>query len=193
MRAPRAALDNRRARQDPHLAAPLHARLAVGQPRTAERTAAARCLLTAGRAYDRIAPSASALAELAFLTPDELSGLAASSTWHWAATPAPGPPPPMPSALIPTTMRRNRPYGTVLLAELQPARGECEQAEATAAGLDAFLLDSRRIIGRLATVRRTLTTQESRSSPRSTYSTRPSPGRPGPPTSAGDLRRGRRN
>ncbi|MEV6886239.1 hypothetical protein [Streptomyces sp. NPDC051135] len=48
------------------------------------------------------------------------------------------------------------------LAELQPARSEREQAEATAAGLDALLLDSRRITGQLATVRRTLTAQESR-------------------------------
>ncbi|MFG3078318.1 hypothetical protein [Streptomyces sp. NPDC048225] len=77
MCAPRAALDNRRARQDPHLAALLHVRLAIGQTRTAERTAAARLLLAAGRAYDRIDPSAPALAWPAFLTPAELSGLAA--------------------------------------------------------------------------------------------------------------------
>ncbi|MGV9281833.1 hypothetical protein [Streptomyces sp. NPDC003730] len=137
-------------------------RLAIGQTRTAERTAAARCLLAAERVYDRIDPSAPALAWLAFLTPAELSGLTTLTHQALGRYDRAEAATVQALALIPTARRRNRAYGTVQPAELQPARGEREQAPVTAAGLDAFLLDSRRITGRLATVRRTLPAQESR-------------------------------
>jgi hypothetical protein len=73
----RAALDNRRARQDPHIATLLHARLAIGPARTAHRTGAARSLLAPEKAYDRVDASVPTPTWLSFLNPAELSGLAA--------------------------------------------------------------------------------------------------------------------
>ncbi|MBY8868702.1 hypothetical protein K7787_23530 [Streptomyces sp. RCPT1-4] len=158
----RAALDNRRARQDPHIAALLHARLAIGQARTSDRTGAARSLLAAEKAYDRADTGRPAPTWLSFLTPAELSGLAAithQGLGHYdhaeAATV-------QALDLLPPSMRRNRAYYSVQLAELQLARGEREQAAATVSAIDASSLDSRRITDRLATVRHTLTAQEPR-------------------------------
>ncbi|MCZ0984062.1 twin-arginine translocation signal domain-containing protein [Streptomyces diastatochromogenes] len=153
----RAALDNRRARSDPRIASLLHARLAIGQARIGDRSAAARALLGAEKAYDRVDPGQPAATWLAFLTPAELSGLAAiahQAMGHYdhaeAATV-------QALDLLPPTMRRSRTYYSVQLAELQLAQGEHEQAAATVAGIDASSLDSRRITDRLATVHRTLT------------------------------------
>ncbi|MFF8317918.1 twin-arginine translocation signal domain-containing protein [Streptomyces bobili] len=153
----RAALDNRRARSDPRIAALLHARLAIGQARIADRAGAARSLLAAERAYDRVDTTAPAPTWLSFLTPAELSGLAAithQALGHYdraeAATV-------QALHLLPGAMRRNKAYYSVQLAELQLAQGEREQAAATVTDLDASSLDSRRITDRLATVRRTLT------------------------------------
>jgi hypothetical protein len=93
---------------------------------------------------------------VSFVNPAELSGLAAIA--HQAlgryapAEAATG----QALELLPAGMRRNRAYYTVQLAELQLARGELERAAATVAGIDADSLDSRRITGRLADVRRAL-------------------------------------
>ncbi|MFE5730227.1 hypothetical protein ACFQ7A_04845 [Streptomyces sp. NPDC056528] len=157
----RAALDNRRARQNPHIAALLHARLAIGQARTTDRTGAARSLLAAEQAYDR-ADTTAAPTWLEFLTPAELSGLAAiahQALGHYERAEQSTV---QALALLPDPMRRSRAYYAVQLAELQTARGEHERAAETVARIDASTLDSRRISDRLATVRRTLTAQEPR-------------------------------
>ncbi|MFI7352124.1 twin-arginine translocation signal domain-containing protein [Streptomyces sp. NPDC049936] len=153
----RAALDNRRARQDPHIAALLHARLAIGQARVTDRTGAARSLLAAEKAYDRIETAAPAPTWLSFLNPAELSGLAAITHQALGNYDRAEAATVQALDLLPEPMRRNRTYYSVQLAELQLAQGEREQAAATVSGIDASSLDSRRITDRLATVRRTLT------------------------------------
>ncbi|MEV6456532.1 MULTISPECIES: tetratricopeptide repeat protein [Streptomyces] len=153
----RAALDNRRARQDPHIAALLHARLAIGQARTSDRTGAARSLLAAEQAYDRVDTAATAPTWLAFLSPAELSGLAAITHQALGQYDRAEASTAQALELLPPSMRRSRAYYGVQLAELQLARGEREQAAATVTRLDHSSLDSRRIADRLAAVRRTLT------------------------------------
>ncbi|MEF3119490.1 tetratricopeptide repeat protein [Streptomyces chrestomyceticus] len=154
----RAALDVRRVRQDPRIAALLHARLAIGRARTADRTGAARSLLAAEQAYDRVDTAGPAPTWLGFLSEGELSGLAAithQALGHYdqaqAATV-------QALHLLPPAMRRSRAYYGVQLAEIHLAQGEHEQAAHTIATLDATSLDSRRITGRLAAVQHTLTT-----------------------------------
>jgi hypothetical protein len=56
--------------------------------------------------------------------------------------------------LMAPTLRRNRAYYTVQLAELQLAQGHRDQAASTAAAIDATAIDSPRIGDRLATVHR---------------------------------------
>ncbi|MFI2241124.1 hypothetical protein [Streptomyces chrestomyceticus] len=154
----RAALEVRRVRQDPRIAALLHARLAIGRARTADRTGAARSLLAAEQAYDRVDTAGPAPTWLGFLSEGELSGLAAithQALGHYdqaqAATV-------QALDLLPPAMRRSRAYYGVQLAEIHLAQGDREQAVHTIATLDATSLDSRRITGRLAAVQHTLTT-----------------------------------
>lgn len=154
----KAALESRRARQDPRIAALLHARLAIGQARTADRSGAARSLLAAEKAYDRVDAAGPAPTWLGFLSPAELSGLAAITyealgqydRAEAATTQA--------LRLLPPSMRRSHAYYSVQLAELQLTQRDRAQAAATVQALDASSLDSRRIAGRLAAVQRTLTT-----------------------------------
>jgi tetratricopeptide (TPR) repeat protein len=153
----RAALDNRRARQDPHISALLHARLAIGQARTTDRTGAARSLLAAEQAYDRVNPTAPAPAWLAFLSPAELSGLAAITHQALGQYDRAEASTAQALELLPPSMRRSHAYYSVQLAELQLGQGKRDQAVATVTTLDASSLDSRRIADRLAAVRRTLT------------------------------------
>ncbi|MFF0142701.1 twin-arginine translocation signal domain-containing protein, partial [Streptomyces sp. NPDC005227] len=153
----RAALDNRRARQDPHISALLHARLAIGQARTSDRTGAARSLLAAEQAYDRVNTAATAPTWLAFLSPAELSGLAAITHQALGQYDRAEASTAQALELLPPSMRRSRAYYGVQLAELQLAQGEREQAAATVSRLDHSSLDSRRISDRLTAVRRTLT------------------------------------
>ncbi|MER0442984.1 twin-arginine translocation signal domain-containing protein [Streptomyces sp. Edi4] len=153
----RAALDTRRARQDPRIAALLHARLAIGQARTNDRTGAARSLLGAEKAYDRIDPTAPAPTWLAFLTPAELSGLAAIAHRALGRYDQAEAATAQALDLLPEPMRRNRTYYTVQLAELQLAQAKHEQAAATVADLDVASLDSRSITDRLDRVRTRLT------------------------------------
>lgn len=158
----RAALTNRRTRQNPHLAALLHARLAIGQARTADRAGAARSLAAAERAYDHVDTAAPAPTWLAFLSPAELSGLAAITHQALGQYDRAEAATAQALHLMPASMRRSRAYYGVQLAELQLAQGEREKAAATASALDHSSLDSRRITDRLTTVRRTLTAQEPR-------------------------------
>lgn len=156
----RAALDHRRVRSTPRIAALLQARLAIGQARIGDRPGAARSLLAAEQAYDRINSADPAPSWLTFLNPGELSGLAAithQALGHYdraeAATA-------QALALLPGSMRRNHTYYSVQLAELQLLQKEREKAAATAGGIDLSSLDSRRITDRLAAVHRALTAQE---------------------------------
>lgn len=152
----RAALAARPDRRSPHLAALLHARLAIGQARTADPRGAARSILAAQQAFDRVTAD-QADAWLAFLTAAELSGLAAIAHQalgrydHAEAATADA------LDLLAPAMRRSRAYYGVQLAELQLARGERELASATAAAVDSSSLDSPRIGGRLTAIHRTLT------------------------------------
>ncbi|MEV5982868.1 hypothetical protein [Streptomyces sp. NPDC052114] len=157
-RAARAVLDNRRARQDPHLAALLHARLAIAQAHTGDRTGTARSLLAAEQAYDRITPGPPPASWLNFLSAAEVSGLAAiahRALGRYAEAEAATA---QALTLLPPSMRRQHILYGVQLAELQLAQGEREQAAHTITRLDAASLDSSRITGRLATVQRALTT-----------------------------------
>lgn len=153
----RAALDNRRARQDPRIAALLHARLAIGQARTGDRTGAARSLLGAEKAYDRVNPGQTVPPWLAFLSPAELSGLAAITHRALGQYDRAEAATVQALQLLPSAMRRNHTLYSVQLAELQLAQGEREQAAATVDAIDATSLDSRRISGRLSVLQRTLT------------------------------------
>ncbi|WP_331727130.1 twin-arginine translocation signal domain-containing protein (plasmid) [Streptomyces sp. NBC_01213] len=153
----RAALDNRRARQNPHISALLHARLAIGQAKTSDRTGAARSLLAAEQAYDRVDTGVTAPTWLAFLSAGELSGLAAITHQALGLYDRAEASTAQALELLPPSMRRSRAYYGVQLAELQLAQGEREQAADTVTRIDHSCLDSRRISGRLATVQRTLT------------------------------------
>lgn len=150
----RAALDDRRTRRDPRIAALLHCRLAVGQARTRDPKGAASSLLAAEKAYDRVTGEPPAW--LAFLGPAELSGLAAITHQALGDNARAAAATTQAIELLPPTMRRSRAYYGVQLAELQLVLGEREQAAATINGLDPRSLDSRRINSRLLTVQRTL-------------------------------------
>ncbi|MFI5987080.1 hypothetical protein ACIBEA_40225 [Streptomyces sp. NPDC051555] len=154
----RAALNNRRTRQDPHIASLLHARLAIGQAKTADRTGAARSLLAAEKAYDRVGTTVPAPTWLAFMTEGELSGLAAIAHQALGQYDRAEASTAQALELLPPTMRRSRAVYGVQLAELQLAQGDRERAAATVTGLDHSSLDSPRIADRLAVLQRTLTT-----------------------------------
>lgn len=153
----RAALEARRTRQDPRIAALLHARLAIGQAKTGDRVGTARSLLAAEKAYDRVDAAAPAPTWLAFLSAGELSGLAAIAHQALGAYDRAEASTAQAVELLPPSMRRSRAFYGVQLAELQLAQGDRERAAATVAVLDHSSLDSRRISDRLATVQRTLT------------------------------------
>jgi tetratricopeptide (TPR) repeat protein len=153
VRISRAALDVRQIRADPRVAALLHARLAIGQANAGDPTAAGRSLIAAERAFDRVGEDVPP-PWLAVVAEAELSGLAAIAQQAMgqyaraeaATTQALG--------LMAPTLRRNRAYYTVQLAELQLAQGHRDQAASTAAAIDATAIDSPRIGDRLATVHR---------------------------------------
>ncbi|WP_369384129.1 hypothetical protein [Streptomyces sp. cg36] len=156
VRLTRTALDHRQVQKDPHLAALLHSRLAIGQATTADRTGAARSLLAAERAYDRATSPPPSW--LAFLNEAEVSGLAAiahTALGHYAQAEASTV---QALHLLPGPMRRQRALYRVQLAELQLAQHHHEQAAATLAALDTASLDSRRITTRLTAVQHALAT-----------------------------------
>lgn len=77
LRIGRAAVETRQAKADPWLMALLHCRQAVGYARTGERARAERSLSRAESAYDRARDQPAAW--LSFLTPAEITGLAAAA------------------------------------------------------------------------------------------------------------------
>ncbi|WP_229846497.1 hypothetical protein [Streptomyces atratus] len=156
LRISQTALASREARQDPRYAALLQSRLAIGHARAGDRPAAARALLAAQTAHDRIDPIAPAPRWLNFLTAAEISGLAAithQAMGHLAdAETATA----QALTLLDPGLRRSRAYYSVQLAELQIARGNMAGARTTASAIDTTRVSSQSITGRLATVHRTL-------------------------------------
>ncbi|MGW1641500.1 hypothetical protein [Streptomyces lavendulae] len=150
-----AALGTRRARQDPRISALLHARLAIGQARIADPAGAARSLLAAETAYDR-AGDEPGPAWLGFLSPAELSGLAALAHQAMGRDDRAATATAQALSLLPAPMRRQRALYGVQLAELHLAQGHREEAAAALRAIDTSSLDSRRITDRLATLHRTL-------------------------------------
>ncbi|GAB2606439.1 hypothetical protein GCM10027168_44140 [Streptomyces capparidis] len=155
----RTALEDRQARAAvPLLAALMHARLADCSAALGQPAAMGRHLAAAERAYDRGERTANATPSwMAFLTPAELSGLAAIA--HAAAgqygraealtEQALG--------LLGPQFARNRAYYTVVLAEYQLAQHHIDQAAATAASIRADAVTSPRITARLEKVTAALT------------------------------------
>ncbi|MFF3275941.1 hypothetical protein ACFYWU_34125 [Streptomyces chrestomyceticus] len=156
-----------RPRCPPRAPGPAHRRPAARPPRhrpgrTADRTGAARSLLAAEQAYDRVDAAGPAPAWLGFLSEGELSGLAAiahQALGHYRPAQAATV---QALHLLPPAKCRSRAYYGVQLAEIHLAQGEREQAAHTVAALQHASLDSRRITGRLAAVQRILTLQEPR-------------------------------
>ncbi|MFJ7258385.1 twin-arginine translocation signal domain-containing protein [Streptomyces sp. NPDC098085] len=158
LRISQTALASRGARQDPRYAALLQSRLAMGHARTGDHPAAARALLAAQTAHDRINPTEPAPRWLNFLTAAEISGLAAithQAMGHLAdaetaTTQA--------LTLLEPGLRRSHAYYSVQLTELQIAQGNTAGARTTVAAIDTTKVSSQNSTGRLATVRRTLAT-----------------------------------
>ncbi|WP_331734878.1 hypothetical protein OHA19_45250 (plasmid) [Streptomyces sp. NBC_00012] len=157
LRISQTALTSREARQDPRYAALLQSRLAISHAHVGDRPAAARALLAAQAAHDRIDPAEPAPRWLNFLTAAEISGLTAithQAMGHLAdaetaTTQA--------LTLLEPGLRRSHAYYSVQLAELQLAQGNTTDARTTAAAIDTTHVGSRAITGRLATVHHTLT------------------------------------
>ncbi|MEV0488771.1 hypothetical protein [Streptomyces atratus] len=158
LRISQTALTSREARQDPRYAALLQSRLAIGHARTGNRPAAARALLAAQTAHDRIDPTEPAPRWLNFLTTAEVSGLAAithQAMGHLAnAETATS----QALTLLEPGLRRSRAYYSVQLAELQIAQGNTTGARTTAAAVDTSQVSSQSITGRLAAVHHALST-----------------------------------
>ncbi|MER5358520.1 transcriptional regulator [Streptomyces sp. NPDC002785] len=90
LRISQTALNSREARQDPRYAALLQSRLAIGHARAGDHPAAARALLAAQTAHDRINPSEPAPRWLNFLTAAEISGLEKPVGYAYGAPLPPG-------------------------------------------------------------------------------------------------------
>jgi tetratricopeptide (TPR) repeat protein len=157
LRINRAALESRQARQDPLIAALLHARLAIGHARAKDRPAAARSILAAERAYDR-ADGTTPPPWLRFLDGAELAGLAAIAHQALGRLPDAETATAQALELLAPSMRRSRAFYAVQLAELQVAQGHLDRAATTVADIDTGALSSQRITERLAVVHRTLAT-----------------------------------
>ncbi|NUL06336.1 transcriptional regulator [Streptomyces lunaelactis] len=147
----RAALSERHLRTEPLISALLHARLADCLAQTGDPAGMGRQLAAAERTYDRADPVGAA-SWLAFITPAELSGLAAiahrsagmyaraeQQTAHTLD-------------LLERRFTRNRTYYSVLLAELQLAQGDRARAAATASHIPVSGVTSNRITARLERV-----------------------------------------
>ncbi|WP_405483224.1 hypothetical protein [Streptomyces anulatus] len=156
----RAALQTRLARQDPRIAALLHSRLAIGHARTGDHGACARSLLAAEKAHDRFDTTAPPPPWLRFLDAAEIAGLAAIAHRATGRLPDAETATAQALRLLGPSMRRNRAYYGVQLAELQLAQGDTTSARATAAAVDTAAVSSPRISQRLATVHRQLATAQ---------------------------------
>ncbi|MFI1734952.1 hypothetical protein ACH40E_38215 [Streptomyces acidicola] len=157
LRVNRAALDTRQARQDPRIAALLHSRLAIGHARAGDPTAAARSILAAQRAHDRFDTAPPPPPWLKFLDAAEISGLAAIAHRAMGQLTDAELATAQALQLLPKSMRRNRAFYGVQLAELQVAQGNLQRAEETAARIDTSPISSQRIADRLATIHRAIT------------------------------------
>ena len=157
LRINRAALESKQARQDPLIAALLHARLAIGHARAKDRPAAARSILAAERAYDR-ADGTTPPTWLRFLDGAELAGLAAIAHQALGRLPDAETATAQALELLAPSMRRSRAFYAVQLAELQVAQGHLDRAATTVADIDTGALSSQRITERLAVVHQTLAT-----------------------------------
>ncbi|MDK0517497.1 hypothetical protein [Streptomyces sp. ML-6] len=158
LRISQTALTSRAARQNPRYTALLQSRLAISHAHTGNRPAAARALLAAQTAHDRIDPTQPAPRWLNFLTTAEISGLAAithQAMGHLAdAETATA----QALTLLEPGLRRSHAYYTVQLAELQLAQGNTTDAHTTTAAIDTTHIGSRAITDRLATLHRALAT-----------------------------------
>ncbi|MFD4829662.1 transcriptional regulator [Streptomyces uncialis] len=144
----RTALTERHLRSAPMLSALLHARLADCLAQTGDRAGMGRQIAAAERAYDRVNP-VGAPSWLAFLTPAELSGLAAlahQSAGQYARAEQQTS---QTLDLIESRFTRNRTYYSVLLAELQLAQGHADRAASTAVSIRLSSVESSRISTRL--------------------------------------------
>lgn len=147
----RAALSERHLRSQPLISSLLHARLADCLAQTGDPQGMGRHLAAAERSYDR-ANTDGAPSWLAFLTPAELSGLAAiahESAGQYVRAERQAA---QTLDLLEDRFTRNRTYYTVLLAELQLAQGDRERAAVTATGLGLAGIASSRIAARLERV-----------------------------------------
>jgi tetratricopeptide (TPR) repeat protein len=150
-----AALDNRAVRRDARVAALLYARLAIGQAHTGDRTGVDRSLIATERAYDRVGADAPPpwLAVVAEAELSGLMGIAHQALGQYARAEQATV---QALELMEPSLRRNRAYYGVQLAELQLAQGRRYDASVTAATIDSAAIDSPRIVERLGVLHRTL-------------------------------------
>lgn len=144
----RNALSEWHLRSHPLISALLHARLADCLAQTGDPAGMGRQLAAAERVYDRADPVGAA-SWLAFLAPAELTGLGAIA--HQSAGQFARAEQQTARALdlLDGRFTRNRAYYTVLLAELQLAQGDTEQAAETVSRVPASGIASSRITARL--------------------------------------------
>ena len=144
----RAALSERHLRARPLIASLLHARLADCLAQTGDPQGMGRQLAAAERTYDR-ATLTDAPSWLGFLTPAEVSGLNAIAHQSAGRLRRAEEQTAQTLDLLDNGFNRNRAYYSVLLAELQLAQGNREQAAATASGIQTTQISSSRITTRL--------------------------------------------
>jgi tetratricopeptide (TPR) repeat protein len=143
----RAALSERHLRGEPLITSLLHARLADCLAQTHDAKGMGRHLAAAERAYDR-ADAVNAPSWLAFLTPAELSGLAALAHQSAGLYAEAEEQTARTLHLLDDRFTRNRAFYTVLLAELQLAQGDIDRAVATVTGAKVAGVASSRIVAR---------------------------------------------
>ncbi|MFD3922863.1 hypothetical protein [Streptomyces sp. NPDC058595] len=156
LRISQAALSSRHVRRTPRIGALLHARLAIGRARTDDKRGAARSMLAAEAAYDRVTDNEPAPPWLRFVDAAEIAGLGAIAHQAMGRLPDAELATAQALRLLTPDMRRNRVYYSVQLAELQAAQGDMSGAQATIGVLDTTAVSNQRIVDRLAAVRRTL-------------------------------------
>ncbi|WP_328502686.1 transcriptional regulator [Streptomyces sp. NBC_00457] len=147
----RAALSERHVRAQPLIASLLHARLADCLAQTGDPKGMGRQLAAAEGTYDR-ADIVGAASWLAFLTPAELSGLAALAHQSAGLYARAEEQAARTLDLLDVRFARNRAYYTVLLAELQLAQGDLDRAAATVADVQVAGVASSRIAARIERV-----------------------------------------
>jgi tetratricopeptide (TPR) repeat protein len=155
VRISRSALDVRAIRNDARITALLWARLAIGQAYTGEQSAASRSLVAAERAFDRVGDDTPP-PWLAVLDHAELSGLAGIAHQAMGKYAMAEAATAQALDLMSPTLRRNRAYYTVQLAELQLAHGRRDEAAAVAESVDVSVIKSQRVAARLSAVHRAL-------------------------------------